>query len=50
MRADRLERLMELARETERLARRVAREISDARKDEIGYTDGRSESVRPEAR
>lgn len=51
MNADTLRRITELAREAERLAQRVAREIREGRDERIDYNGRRSnESVHPEAR
>lgn len=51
MRDDTLRRLTELAREAERLARQIEREIRTERDGRIDYNQGpRNESVRPEAR
>lgn len=51
MRDDTLRRLTELAREAERLAQRVEREIKEGRDERIDYNSRQgNESVRPEAR
>lgn len=47
---NKLEHLIALARDAERLALQIEREISQRRKNAIDYNQRSSESTRPEAR